>query len=190
MKSEAMDVMIILMPESRHRYDLYEITARHHWARSAQFEEPIEESETSPIHESNIFSQVNGTKKNATIVYSTCYPSNETCQNATSNCSGHGQCRRKYKAQSDEDDSCYTCGCIPSINITLSKNGKDEIAKRTYWGGAACQKEDVSSPFWLLLGITVLLIGVVSAGVGMLFSIGEEKLPSVIGAGVSGPKTR
>jgi len=182
--------MIILMPESRHRYNLYEIRARPHRARSAQFEEPMEESESSPVHESNLFSQTKEKKQNSTMpIWSTCYPSNDTCQNATNNCSGHGQCKMKYKSK-NQGESCYTCGCIPSINITLSKDGKDEIARRTYWGGAACQKEDVSSPFWLLLGITVVLIGIVSAGIGMLFSIGEEKLPSVIGAGVSGPRAR
>jgi hypothetical protein len=73
--------------------------------------------------------------------------------------------------------------------MTKAADGS-ELAKRTYWGGAACQKQDVSSPFWLLVGITVVLAGITSAGIGMLFSVGEEKLPSVIGAGVSGPRPR
>jgi hypothetical protein len=185
--SEAMDVMVILMPESSrtspHPYGLYDIPTRSHYARSAQIEEPIEELDTLPFKESNVFSLADEKKKkNATVKYSTCYSTNHTCQSATNNCSGHGQCKRKYSS-SDPDDSCWTCGCFPSINIS-------KTASRTYWGGAACQKEDVSSPFWLLVGTTVVLMGIVSAGIGMLFSIGEEKLPSVIGAGVSGPKAR
>ncbi len=187
MKDEAVDVMIILMPESRHYYNLYDMPARPHRARSAQFEEPIEESETSPVQEPNIFRQAKE-KKNATLIYSTCYPTNDTCQNATSNCSGHGHCQMRYKSETP-GDSCYSCLCVPSINITKAADGT-ELSKRIYWGGAACQKQDISSPFWLLLGVTVVLMGIVSAGIGMLFSIGEEKLPSVIGAGVSGPKTR
>ena len=61
--------------------------------------------------------------------------------------------------------------------------------RTTYWGGAACQKEDVSSQFWILAGFSVLLMGLVGWAIGMMFSIGNEKLPGVIGAGVA-PKTR
>ena len=42
--------------------------------------------------------------------------------------------------------------------------------------------------FWLLAGLTVALVAVVSWGVGLLVSIGQEDLPSVIGAGVAGPR--
>jgi 1,4-dihydroxy-2-naphthoate octaprenyltransferase len=48
-----------------------------------------------------------------------------------------------------------------------------------------CQKKDVSVPFWLLAGFTIGIIGVVTFAIGLLYSIGEEKLPGVIGAGVS-----
>jgi hypothetical protein len=191
--NEAIDVMAILMPESTrtlpHPYGLYDMPTQSHYARSAQFEEPIEELDTPSIKEPNVLSMADKKKKkNATVKYSTCYSTNDTCQSVTNNCSGHGQCYMKYKSE-DSGDSCYTCGCVPSINITHTADG-NEIARRTFWGGAACQKQDVSSPFWLLLGITVLLVGVTSAGIGMLFSVGEEKLPSVIGAGVSRPKAR
>jgi len=192
MKNDAMDIMIVLMPESgrssSHQYGLYDMPARSHNARSAQSEEPIEELDTSSFNESNVSQADEKKKKNAIVKYSTCYSTNDTCQNATNNCSGHGQCLRRYKSE-DVRDSCYTCGCVPSINITQAADGT-ELASRTYWGGAACQKQDVSSPFWLFVGITVALVGIVSAGIGMLFSVGEEKLPSVIGAGVSGPKAR
>lgn len=191
--NEVMDVMVILMPESTrtlpHPYGLYDMPTQSHYARSAQFEEPIEELDTSSVKQPNVFSMADEKKKkDPTVKYSTCYSNNDTCQSATNNCSGHGQCHMKYKSE-DSSGSCYTCGCVPSINITHTADGM-EIARRTYWGGAACQKQDVSSPFWLLLGITVLLVGATSAGIGMLFSVGEEKLPSVIGAGVSGSKAR
>jgi len=57
----------------------------------------------------------------------------------------------------------------------------------TYWGGPACQKKDISVQFWLFVGSGIILAFLVSAGIGMLYSMGSEELPSVIGAGVSGP---
>lgn len=44
--------------------------------------------------------------------------------------------------------------------------------------------------FWLIAGFTVALVAAVSWGVGLLYSIGQEELPSVIGAGVAGPKAQ
>lgn len=41
-------------------------------------------------------------------------------------------------------------------------------------------------PFWLLAGFSVLMASLVSWGIGMLLTMGNEELPSVIGAGVSG----
>src|SRR5437667_179983 len=92
--------------------------------------------------------------------------------------------RRSYYWQirsNDTDEaevSCYACGCEATIIET--NNG----IKKTYWGGSACQKKDVSVPFFLLAGFTIIMVGVVSWAIGLLYSIGEEKLPSVIGAGV------
>ena len=109
-----------------------------------------------------------------------CYSSLESCTDATNNCSGHGECLRKYGPEKGASGAeCFACGCIASF----------EKNKTTYWGGAACQKEDVSSQFWILAGFSVLLMGLVGWAIGMMFSIGNEKLPGVIGAGVA-PKTR
>lgn len=109
-----------------------------------------------------------------------CYSSLESCADATNNCSGHGECFRKYgTAKGASGAECFACGCVASF----------EKNKTTYWGGAACQKEDVSSQFWILAGFSVLLMGLVGWAIGMMFSIGNEKLPGVIGAGVA-PKTR
>jgi hypothetical protein len=41
--------------------------------------------------------------------------------------------------------------------------------------------------FWLFVAVGVVLAFLVSSGIGMLYSMGSEELPSVIGAGVSGP---
>lgn len=65
------------------------------------------------------------------------------------------------------------------------EKGNKQGNRTIHWGGAACQKKDISGPFWLIVGFTVVMIGLVSWAIGMLFSIGEEKLPGVIGAGVS-----
>lgn len=51
-----------------------------------------------------------------------------------------------------------------------------------------CQKEDVSVQFWLIAGFTVTIVGAVTFAIGLLFSVGEEQLPGVIGAGVSRSK--
>ena len=43
-------------------------------------------------------------------------------------------------------------------------------------------------PFFLLAGVTLGLLAVSAWGVGLLVSVGGEELPSVIGAGVAGPR--
>ena len=53
------------------------------------------------------------------------------------------------------------------------------------WGGSACHKKDVSGPFWLIAIFSIVMAGLVSWAIALMYSIGEEKLPGVIGAGVS-----
>ena len=60
----------------------------------------------------------------------------------------------------------------------------------TRWAGTACQKKDVSSGFFLLAGLSIALVGMATWGVGLMCSIGQEELPSVIGAGVAGPRAQ
>jgi hypothetical protein len=69
----------------------------------------------------------------------------------------------------------------------VGENGMEEKRQVTYWGGPACQKKDVSQPFWLFAGSGIVLAFLISASIGLLYSMGNEELPSVIGAGVSGP---
>ncbi|KAJ3494721.1 hypothetical protein NLG97_g3893 [Lecanicillium saksenae] len=111
-----------------------------------------------------------------------CFGSEESCITGTGNCSSHGACVNKYGAVPDnakEGDVCFVCQCIPTHN---DKNSA------THWGGATCAKQDVSVPFWLFFGFTIVIVGVVWMAISLLFSVGEEKLPGVIGAGVSRSK--
>ncbi|OQN99308.1 hypothetical protein B0A48_14284 [Cryoendolithus antarcticus] len=112
-----------------------------------------------------------------------CFSSLSACQTTTRNCTGHGSCSLKY---TDKDagsglGACYSCACQASVVTTDGKK------KTTTWGGPACQKRDVSVEFWLIVLFTVGLIFVVGFAVGTVWEMGSEELPSVIGAGVSGP---
>jgi len=111
-----------------------------------------------------------------------CFQSLKECQRTTSNCTGHGECVLVHKAKADQQKNCYSCSCKAAV-VEVKGGGK----KTTYWGGPACQKKDVSIPFWLFVGTTLTLMFLVGSGIGMLYSMGAEELPSVIGAGVSGP---
>ncbi|KAJ5600152.1 hypothetical protein N7450_001219 [Penicillium hetheringtonii] len=116
-----------------------------------------------------------------------CHSSNSSCAEATNNCSGHGSCYLKYNSGKKDDSAsdCYACRC----KSTTVKNS-DGTTKKIQWGGVACQKEDISSPFFLIAGVTVFAIILVGSAIGMLFSMGSEELPSVIGAGVGTSKTQ
>lgn len=111
-----------------------------------------------------------------------CYYSQATCVSATQNCTGHGQCYLKYTDKVSEDekaDECWTCGC----HSTVEQRGKGN--KTTVWGGPACQKKDISVPFYLFAVFGVGMTAMIAWGIGQLYSIGEEGLPSVLGAGVA-----
>ncbi len=117
-----------------------------------------------------------------------CYSSHESCTEKTNSCSGHGKC---YKKRGEVGkNACFACGCTAQKETFLFGPQNKTGVRITYWGGAACQKKDVSSPFWLIGGFTVVLVGLISWGIGMMYSIGEEKLPGVIGAGVSSNRAR
>ncbi|KAK0735255.1 hypothetical protein B0T26DRAFT_631043 [Lasiosphaeria miniovina] len=109
-----------------------------------------------------------------------CFTTFNSCMAGTGNCTSHGQCVNKYGENST--NACFSCSCVPSIE------GGEIFNQTIYWGGSMCQKKDISVPFWLLTGFTVTIVGVVTAAIGLLFSVGEEQLPGVIGAGVSRTK--
>ena len=115
-----------------------------------------------------------------------CYSSNSSCAESTNNCSGHGSCYLKY-GSGDETapNNCYACKCRPTV-----LQNSDGTVQKVQWGGPTCQKKDISPPFFLIAGVSFLVILIVSSAIGMLFNIGQSKLPSVIGAGLDGSKTR
>jgi hypothetical protein len=115
-----------------------------------------------------------------------CYKTNSTCSQETNNCSGRGYCYRKYISDDETLPNCYSCKCIEEV-----KRDKDgAIVSRVRWGGPACQKKDVSTTFWILVSITIIVFIAVSSAIAQLLSVGQEELPSVIGAGVGTLRTQ
>ncbi|TGO61761.1 hypothetical protein BOTNAR_0124g00130 [Botryotinia narcissicola] len=169
-----MNVIIVLMPESRRgggSYGSYTRPSQKKLSSRQQFEEPMAEFVDHQVQEAP---SSNSSRNNNTVIKTTlpvCHASLDSCIFSTNNCSSMGACYKKYTSQSGE---CFACRC-----------GRD-LGR----GGSACQKRDISGPFWLIFISSLVLVGLVSWGIGMLYSIGDEKLPGVIGAGVSSGKTR
>ncbi|TKA40092.1 hypothetical protein B0A54_08880 [Friedmanniomyces endolithicus] len=119
-----------------------------------------------------------------------CFTTQESCESSTRSCMGHGACALLFTDQSASPQSpsqhCYACACAP----TTSKSSDGKLVTTTYWGGPACQKKDISMEFWMLALFSVGLVFLVSFAVGELMGMGGEELPSVIGAGVSGPTAK
>jgi hypothetical protein len=109
-----------------------------------------------------------------------CFDSLDSCVSTTGNCSHQGQCLNKYGSADAGGSVCFACHC-------LSTRTRDN-GPVTHWAGPTCVKKDISVPFWLFAGFTLLMLGILSLAVSMLYSIGDEKLPGVIGAGVSKSK--
>lgn len=181
-------VLLVIFPESSYQakhsskpYGNYELpSASQIYAREEQTEEPITVDTSSlPIVPGVTFSPVAILPLPKVAPF--CYSSEKSCNSSTNYCSGHGVCFEKY-AGADGGDPCFACQCMATRNERNTSN--------IYWGGGACSKVDISSPFWLISGFTVVMVFLISWAIGMLFSIGEEKLPGVIGAGVSSAKTR
>ncbi|KAH9883273.1 hypothetical protein F4778DRAFT_288878 [Xylariomycetidae sp. FL2044] len=107
-----------------------------------------------------------------------CFASQSACAAATNDCSGHGECVDRFQGS---DDSCFFCYCIPTVDM-VNGTAKNTTSR---WGGSMCQKRDVSTPFWMFAGVSLTLVGTIAFAISLLFSVGEEKLPGVIGAGVS-----
>ncbi|OTA68388.1 hypothetical protein K449DRAFT_429237 [Hypoxylon sp. EC38] len=114
-----------------------------------------------------------------------CFSSFNACVSATDSCSGHGQCINKWEKLSLDEtkNACFFCHCM-ATNETDSRGHVGLY----HWGGSSCHKRDVSTPFWLFAGVSIALVGTIAFAIGLLFNVGEEKLPGVIGAGVSRAK--
>lgn len=116
---------------------------------------------------------------------SSCFASLNSCVNATGNCSGHGSCEDILVGRDDDgnrlpskDDglACFQCQC---------KGTRGDTGSVTHWAGNRCQKVDYSVPFTLFLGTGILLVSITAGAVTLLYTIGEQPLPGVLGAGVS-----
>ncbi|KAK8058052.1 hypothetical protein PG994_008500 [Apiospora phragmitis] len=132
---------------------------------------------TSPSTSSHPFSATDNKKKGG--LYPACFASQNACNAATGNCTGHGVCENKWSAGAG-DKACFSCRCLATTE--KQADGRPSLY---HWGGGACQKRDVSTPFWLLAGFTIVMLSVVGFCINLLFQVGEEPLPGVIGAGVS-----
>ncbi|KAL6876777.1 hypothetical protein J3F83DRAFT_759214 [Trichoderma novae-zelandiae] len=104
-----------------------------------------------------------------------CFDSVDSCISTTGNCSHQGQCLDRFKSDDVGGPVCFTCHC-------LSTRTTDD-GPLTHWAGPTCAKKDISVPFWLFAGFTLLMLGTLSLAVTMLYNVGDEKLPGVIGAG-------
>lgn len=191
------EAAVILMPSrsknakrTANPYGSYKVPNDNLEARQAQAEEPLSlvhsPAASPPVSDKPSLHKQQGSKyptvRKATLPI--CHSTETSCMAATGNCSGHGTCYKKHNGtSSDSDDKgCWACGC--------DKEGTERNNRTIHWGGPACSKEDISSPFFLLAGLTIGLVAAISWGVGLMYSIGQEDLPSVIGAGVAGPTAR
>lgn len=196
-KNGEMNALIAFMPESSRGsndipnvYGLYEKAGQQPIvkARREPAEEPITEASSvisTPLFYSKQVQATNSSTNSSQLIYGvlpSCFSSLESCIATTYNCSGRGECYKKYSGGSSKS-SCFTCGCRATNETFRSEKGDRFVL--TNWGGSGCQKEDVSGPFWLILIFTSVLVGLITWAIGLMYSIGEEKLPGVIGAGVS-----
>ncbi|GAB7356713.1 hypothetical protein MBLNU459_g7418t1 [Dothideomycetes sp. NU459] len=170
----------------KHTYGSFDMSSEQSSKRKRQQEAPlVTESDPTQSSSPKPFPVLNiAANSSAPLrgILPQCFSSLSSCQSMTRNCTGHGSCSLKFtdRDASNNGAPCYSCVCTADVRTT--KNGK----KTTQWGGPACQKKNVVTPFWLLAGFTVIMVFLITWGVGLLWSMGEEELPSVIGAGVSG----
>ena len=191
------ETTLLFLPHSQPRHDCHKTASKRSLFSSRQQPDPEEEPlsfsfDDPPSDSSDSFSQPapptlhpfasNSTPPPTTLPV--CYTTTNSCIAATSNCSSHGTCTLKYRTE--DGSTCYACTC----GSTVVRTNEDGSVKTVQWGGAACQKKDVSVPFFLFASIGIGLTMAAAWGVGLLFSIGEEDLPSVIGAGVAGPRAQ
>lgn len=190
-----MNVIVVVMPANstaKSIYGSYDMP-NHAAAVRRQVEEPMSESfQNSPEktqREPQKLAVSNATDEPITGVPPVCYSTLDSCSSKTNNCSGHGKCFKKRAGVSGKD-ACFACGCTAQNQTFLHGPDKRTGNRIIYWGGAACQKQDVSGPFWLISIFTVVLVGLISWSIGLMYSVGEEKLPGVIGAGVSNNRAK
>lgn len=185
-------VLVLNVPNdttTKHTYGTYDLSLSTHQKR--QFKEaPLitESTKTASPLKATLTpdAKSNKTYNNTTPlkgILPQCFNSLSACQSMTRNCTGHGSCVLAYtdKDAGDTGGKCYACSCKADV-----RTNADGTKKTTRWGGPACQKQDIVVPFWLLSSFAVFMAFLVSWGIGLLYTMGSQELPSVIGAGVSG----
>lgn len=175
-KSGDLETTIIALPSSTSASqwadEQWELRRRQAEQVMSAIDKPGAEPETtSPSTPESVFLAASGR-------IASCYKTLSACNEATRNCTGHGACKDKYASGDGVKGaaSCFVCHCQAT---------RDERKGVTHWGGASCAKQDVSVAFWLFAGFTLAMVGILSMSIGLLYSVGEQKLPGVIGAGVS-----
>jgi hypothetical protein len=190
-KHEATNVIVILLPStssSKSTYGNYDMPDSS--IKRRQFEEPI--TLNMPYGKTERISiSASNSSKLITGILPPCFSTLEVCNDRTNKCSGHGKCYKK-RGNPSGGEACFACGCsATNQTFTHGAEGSERKGvKLIYWGGAACQKQDVSGPFWLLAIFTIVGVGLITWAIGLLYAVGEEKLPGVIGAGVSSNRAR
>jgi len=101
---------------------------------------------------------------------STCFTTQDACEETTNSCSGRGQCVEATKS----GRTCFVCSC------SNTRTGEGAQTKTDIWVGESCERKDISAPFVLLTGSVVVLILLVIASVSLLSGIGYSELPSTL----------
>ncbi|KAF8424576.1 hypothetical protein EV426DRAFT_573799 [Tirmania nivea] len=101
-----------------------------------------------------------------------------SCEAQTNQCSSHGSCVASNFPIKDS----WSCKC--HATTTETKSG----AIKTYWAGNACQKQDISVQFHLILIFTVLMVGGTAVAIAAMMSMGAQELPGVLTAGMPAKK--
>ena len=157
-------------------------TNKHMHARRAEetpFNMNAEDPSPAPVVEILASNNTDNTTHPLPKIVPACFKTLASCTNATNACSGHGQC---YKSR----EECFKCRC----GTTTVREYDDGSKKTVVWGGGACEKKDISVPFLLFAGFGIVMTSLVFGAIGMLYSMGSQKLPSVLSAGVAGPTAR
>jgi Domain of unknown function (DUF3844) len=180
--SGEMETMLVFIPESTRRSSINSWSTKLIDLKPRQLAEEVmaepddvEPIPTTPASKRPVFPGA------AAGSIPACFQSFNSCATTTKNCSGHGVCEDKYLRNDGTTPGapCFYCKCQGTVS---------ESGSYTHWAGPICSKVDVSVPFWLFTSFTIVMIGVLAFAIGLLFGVGEEKLPGVIGAGVSKSK--
>jgi len=99
-----------------------------------------------------------------------CFTTLDACDNSTSSCSGRGTCVQASKA----GRTCFVCNC------GVTKTGEGNQVKTVTWVGQSCERQDISGPFVLLSGTVIVIIVLFIGSVSLLYSVGEQPLPSTL----------